>query len=142
MRKIDLIVVHCAYTTPGMDIGANEIRRWHIDDRGWSDIGYHYVIRRDGRVEEGRPIRRQGAHARGHNKNSLGICLVGGKDDNGSPDCNYTAAQWKSLHTLVSQLEAEYPGADVVGHRDLTNRKACPVFDVGAWWGTTQRSDP
>ena len=78
MRKIDRIVVHCSATTPTMDIGVGTIRGWHVLERGWSDVGYHFVITRDGEVQTGRPIERSGAHAKGFNKHSVGICYVGG----------------------------------------------------------------
>lgn len=133
MREINLIVIHAAATPPGMDVGVEEIRRWHVDERGWSDIGYHYVIRRDGRFEAGRPIERQGAHARGYNENSIGVCLVGGVDEDGNADCNYTAFQWTQLAILIEGLMKAYPDAEVLGHRDLGSNKACPVFDVKAW---------
>lgn len=127
MRQIDFIIIHCADTTPDMDIGAEEIRRWHVEERGFSDIGYHYVIRRDGTVEPGRDERRIGAHAYGRNEDSIGVCMVGGK-----PDCNFTAAQWASLATLVSELLDRYPSAQVIGHRDVS-AKPCPMFDAKAW---------
>lgn len=139
MRGIEKIIIHCADTYASMDVGANEIRQWHLD-RGWSDIGYHYVIRRNGVIETGRDLdddgdvdEHVGAHALGHNAHSLGICLVGGKGNDGQPDCNFTLAQWESLGKLVSDLEARYPGADVIGHRDVSD-KACPTFNAGAWW--------
>lgn len=129
--KIKKLIIHAADTPADMDIGAEEIRRWHVDPKprgnGWSDIGYHYVIRRNGEIEKGRPDTRQGAHAAGHNAGSLGICLVGGM-----PDCNYTAAQWHSLESLVTSLLAQHPGAEVIGHRDVSD-KPCPMFDAVAW---------
>jgi len=137
MRDIDLIVIHCSATKPDMDIGADTIRVWHTDPkpagRGWSDIGYHYVIRRNGDVERGRPVEKSGAHVKGHNSNSIGVCLVGGIDEAGKAESNFTEAQWKALSTLIAQLEGEYPEADVKGHRELDPGKACPSFDVQAW---------
>jgi N-acetylmuramoyl-L-alanine amidase len=133
MRTIDLLVIHCSATGPSQDIGARDIDRWHRE-RGWDGIGYHYVIRRDGRWETGRPHERAGAHARGYNHSSLGICLAGGVNAAGQPDCNYTAPQWRVLANLVRQLRRQYAGCQVVGHRDLPGvGKACPVFDVLAW---------
>ena len=85
MRQIDHIIVHCSYTPPSMDIGAETIREWHTlpkpKGRGWSDIGYHWVIRRNGTVEAGRSEERAGAHAKGYNQDSIGICLIGGKSE-------------------------------------------------------------
>ncbi len=132
-RKTDLIVVHCAATKPDMDVGAAEIREWHRA-RGFSDIGYHFVIRRGGRVEPGRQHHLTGAHAKGHNASSVAICLVGGIDGDGKPDANFTDAQWVSLRKQVEDLLDIYPDAGIVGHNDLTGAKACPCFDVKAWW--------
>ena len=80
-RDISLLVIHCSATPVTMDIGVKEIREWHTSDpRNWSDIGYHYVIRLDGTLERARPLYKSGAHARGYNSNSIGICIVGGVD--------------------------------------------------------------
>lgn len=130
MRKIDLIVIHCADTYARMDIGVKEIREWHLK-RGFNDIGYHYVIRRDGTVENGRPLEKAGAHAQGYNTRSIGICYAGGKGDNGQPEDNRTPEQKAALHKLVADLLEQFPGADVCGHRDLPGvHKACPCFSV------------
>ena len=132
MRPIRRIVVHGSATPPMMDIGVREIRRWHLE-RGWSDIGYHFVIRRNGRIERGRPVEQPGAHAKGYNRDSIGVCLVGGTDRKGRPDANYTYDQYYQLNQLVHELVFEYgvPLSEVVGHRDLPGvRKACPCFDV------------
>lgn len=127
MRQINFIIIHCADTPADMDIGAEEIRRWHVEERGFSDIGYHHVIRRDGTVEPGRDERRIGAHAYGRNEDSIGVCMVGGK-----PDCNFTAAQWSALENLVRELLNRYSSAQVIGHRDVSD-KTCPNFDAKAW---------
>jgi N-acetyl-anhydromuramyl-L-alanine amidase AmpD len=116
-----------------MDIGAADIRGWH-KMKGWSDIGYHYVIRRNGELETGRPLERAGAHVRGHNKNSVGVCLIGGVDDRGNPEANYTKEQWERLQAIVNILSHKFPSADVMGHNDLYSGKACPCFDVKEWW--------
>lgn len=129
MRPIEAIVIHCADTPVGMDIGADTIREWHVNGNGWRDIGYHYVIRRDGTVEKGRPVHEPGAHVAGHNARSIGICLVGGK-----PGANFTRWQWAALEALVMDLTRQYPGVTVTGHRDHDSRKTCPTFDVAAWW--------
>lgn len=145
MREITHIVIHAADTPAEMDIGAAEIRRWHLE-RGWSDIGYHYVVRREGVLETGRDLDgdgevldETGAHVLGHNRGTLGICLVGGRGPDGQPDCNFTAAQWASLEALVDYLVGRFPRADVCGHRDLDPAKACPCFDVRAWWAQHAR---
>ena len=131
-RKINLIVVHCAATKPSMDIGVREIRSWH-EDKGWDDVGYQAVIRRDGTFETGRSVDVPGAHAFGFNANSIGICLVGGIDNAGKPDPNFTPAQLDTLSNVLDECERHYPGAPIKGHRDLGAGKACPSFDVREW---------
>lgn len=128
----NLIVIHCAATKPSMDIGLREIRQWHVQ-QGWLDVGYHYIIRRDGTVETGRPHDVVGSHVKGHNFESLGICMVGGIDDAGKPLNNFADAQWVALEGLVSEVSVLYPNARICGHRDLDSGKACPSFDVATW---------
>lgn len=130
MRDINQIIIHCADTPVGMDIGVEEIRRWHVEGNGWSDVGYHWIIRRDGTLEKGRHESVAGAHVRGHNAQSIGVCMVGGKHD-----CNFTWLQWRALRALVEGLTKRYSQAAVCGHRDLDPGKACPRFDARAWWG-------
>lgn len=134
-RSTKHIVIHCAATRKHMDVGAKEIRAWH-KARGWVDIGYHFVIRRDGRIEKGRHVDAIGAHVAGHNSTSLGICMVGGLGEGKGwpPEDNFTPAQWSSLKALVAQMIERYPGASVLGHRDFPKvNKACPSFDAKAW---------
>ena len=146
MKAIRYLVVHCAATPPARDIGVAEIRVMH-KQRGFNDIGYHYVIRRDGRVEKGRADTLAGAHVKGFNSVSLGICLVGGVDAKGQPENNYTPAQFAALEQLLRKLQGQHATAEILGHRDLSpdkNRdgkispnewlKACPCFDVRPWW--------
>lgn len=132
-EDVKFIVIHCADTPAKMDIGAAEIDRWHRKN-GWNGIGYHYVIRRDGSLEHGRKVTQPGAHVYGHNRESLGICLVGGRSDEGlTSENNFTPEQFGCLAGLVLELGLAFPAAQVVGHRDLDKRKACPSFDVKAW---------
>jgi hypothetical protein len=131
-RPVNKLIIHCAATKPSMDIGVKEIRQWHID-RGFNDIGYHYVIRRDGTVETGRPINLVGAHVAGHNTGSHGICLVGGIDNDMNPAPNFTEAQWDQIARVVRAFKAEYPDATVHGHNEFDSGKACPSFDVQKW---------
>lgn len=119
--KIKKIILHHSATPQKMDIGVDEIRRWHVDGNGWRDIGYHYVIRRDGTIEKGRADDEPGAHARGHNMGSLGVCLVG----NGS----FAISQWCALKSLLTVLMVQHEGADIIGHCDVGNTD-CPGFDV------------
>ena len=133
MRNIKLLIIHCSATPPSLNIGAIEIDKWH-KDRGWSGIGYHYVIRRNGLVECGRPLLKSGAHAKGYNSKSIGICLVGGIDGAKKPDNNFAAAQFAALTLLLKDLISLFPKADILGHRDLPSvSKACPCFDVKLW---------
>ncbi len=132
MRKIKTLVIHCSDTYSHMDqVNATMIRRWHVEENGWDDIGYHYVILRNGNVERGRTDDIIGAHAAGHNHDSLGICMVGGKGSNGKPESNFTMAQWKSLAELCTNLKFKY-NAGIIGHCDVSS-KACPSFNVVAW---------
>lgn len=142
--RTDFIVIHCAATRPSMDVGVKEIRQWH-KQRGFFDIGYHYVIRRDGTVETGRPDDVIGAHVENYNTQSVGICLVGGVPENNVNgfEANFTEAQMKSLSHLLGDVKAKYKGARVVGHHDLNAGKACPSFNVSKWLaiGVLETSD-
>jgi len=131
MRKIKQLIVHCSATRPNMDIGVDQIRTWHVEERGWSDVGYHYVIKRNGSIEKGRDEEVAGAHAKGFNQTSIGICLIGGLDRDGKPSANYTFAQYCSLHFILDELKDAFPDAVIMGHRDLAGvYKDCPCFDV------------
>ena len=134
-EAIKYLVIHCSATKPGMNIGADEIREWH-KARGWEDIGYHYVIRRDGTVQTGRDEKFEGSHVFGYNHLSLGICMVGGLDAKGEPAPEFTPPQWASLESLVLLLKKRFPRARVRGHRDFNPAKACPSFDVAQWLQT------
>ena len=130
MRDIKEIIIHCADTPEGRDDRADDIRRWHTKERGWSDIGYHYVIDLDGTIEPGRPIETAGAHCTGHNTNSIGICYVGGKTkDMKKAKDTRTDAQKASMLLLLKFLCAKYPKAVIYGHRDFA-AKQCPSFDA------------
>lgn len=139
-KQTNYLVVHCSATKPSMDIDAKEIDRWHRQF-GWSRIGYAYVIKRNGEVEVGRGADEIGAHVKGYNNESLGICLIGGVDDNGDPDSNFTDHQWTALKNTITLLKDQYPQAEVLGHRDFPDvKKACPCFDVREWWKNNQNS--
>lgn len=132
MRKINKIILHCSATPPTMDIGVNVIREWHLD-RGFTDVGYHWVIMRNGTLEKGRPEVEMGAHAKGHNEDSVGVCLVGGVNDLNEPDANYTLAQYSTLSFLFRHLKLKYNNPAILGHRDLSGTgKACPCVDATA----------
>jgi len=128
------IVIHCSATTVDQDVGVEEIRIWHIRDRGWLDCGYHRVVRRTGEVEQGRPEWAIGSHVVGFNRDSVAVCLVGGADAQGKGENNFTPTQWETLEAIVRELLAKYPDAQLRGHRDFPDvKKACPSFDVGLW---------
>ncbi len=131
MRMLNEIIVHCSATRPSADIGADEIRHWHVHGNNWSDIGYHYVIRRNGELEEGRPVNVQGAHTSGHNKDTIGVCLVGGvaEENIRVPENNFTEKQFVTLTALLKALTKQYGITKISGHRDYA-AKACPSFDV------------
>jgi N-acetylmuramoyl-L-alanine amidase len=128
MRKINEIIVHCSATREGQEISVDTIRQWHIR-RGWSDIGYHFVIYLDGSVHEGRPLERIGAHTIGHNS-AIGVCYIGGmnKEYTKAKDTR-TTAQKESLKNLLMSYKNKYKDIKIYGHRDFAN-KACPSFDA------------
>lgn len=142
MRPIDHIIIHCTATPPDWwgrawtSAKVEEVRRWHKEQRGWSDIGYHYLIDRDGTVAIGRPLEKTGAHTKGHNTGSIGIALFGG---HGSAETdafaeNFTEAQDAALIALIEELRVRYPAIKrVSGHNEFA-AKACPGFFVPKWY--------
>ena len=128
MREINKIIIHCSATPEGRNVNVSTIRQWHLD-RGWSDIGYHFVIYLDGTVLSGRPIERAGAHVKGYNKHSIGICYIGGVDSSMNPKDTRTDAQKESLRNLIEDLMFDYPLATLHGHNEFSS-KACPSFIV------------
>ena len=130
MRTITLIVVHCSAVRPGQTSSAAQIDTWHRR-QGWKlGIGYHYVVRRDGQTETGRPEWLVGAHCQNHNAHSIGVCYEGGLDIRGKPADTRTEAQKEALRRLLKALKERYPRAIIVGHRNLNPLKACPCFDA------------
>lgn len=128
-RRIDKIILHCAATPEGKDYTVAQIRQWHLA-RGFSDIGYYYVIYRDGSIHKGRLVEQVGAHTTGQNPHSIGICLIGGcAADGKTPKDTRTEAQRDALIKLVGELKASYPSATVHGHNEFA-AKACPSFNV------------
>ena len=139
---IKYIVIHCSATSRQMDIGVKEIDQWH-KQRGWKRIGYHFVIRRDGKIELGRRMDVPGAHAYGYNRISWGVCMIGGVDKNNKAEDNFSKEQYISLKSLLDTLSKIEPNAKIVGHRDLSPdidgdgiiekwewKKDCPCFEV------------
>ena len=142
MRNIDSIIVHCSATKAGQDFTAADIDCWHRE-RGFNGIGYHYVVRLDGKLEKGRDVSLAGAHCKGWNGRSVGICYIGGLDANGRPADTRTNAQKRVLYQIIMDLQREYNILQVLGHRDTSPDlngdgviepyeyvKVCPCFDV------------
>lgn len=147
-RTIDMIVIHCSATRCDRDISGAQIDAAHRV-RGYSCAGYHYYIRKSGKIEALRSLDIPGAHAFGYNVRSIGICYEGGLDENGRPCDTRTADQKLALHRLVARLKTRFTAIDkVVGHRDLSpdkngngvvdaweRIKECPCFEVSAEFG-------
>lgn len=132
MRTIDTIIIHCTATKLSMNTTTNDLYRWHVEDRGWSHIGYHYYIDQRGKVHTCRPLAMIGAHAKGHNETSIGICLEGGlSETTGKPADTRTLAQRGSLIKLIETLSKTFPihTQKIIGHNEIAN-KDCPCFDV------------
>lgn len=132
MRKITLIVVHCSATRCNQDYTVQQLFHDHVEVNHWRFIGYHYYIRRNGKLEETRPLERMGAHAKGHNAHSIGICYEGGLNEQGHYADTRTEAQKKTMASLIVRLKQQFPTiVNIVGHRDLPGvQKACPCFDA------------
>jgi N-acetylmuramoyl-L-alanine amidase len=128
MRKINKIIVHCSATPEGRNVSAATIDKWH-KERGWSGIGYHYVVKLDGSIEYGRMVDKVGAHCKGHNKSSIGICYIGGCDSDMKAKDTRTPQQIASMLELIRILKKLHPGVEVFGHRDFST-KECPSFDA------------
>lgn len=129
MREINRIILHCSATPEGKDFTVADIDRWH-KQRGWQGIGYHYVVYRDGSIHNGRDIAVAGAHTSGYNKNSIGICYIGGVAADGkTPKDTRTPAQRRALRVLVEQLKKQFPKATIHGHYEFA-AKACPSFKI------------
>ena len=130
-RYIDKIVVHCSATPEGRDVSAATIDEWH-KARGWSGIGYHFVVALDGKIEYGRDLNKTGAHVKGHNKSSIGICYIGGLDSvSKTAKDTRTSEQKESLLDLIKTLKKLHPSAVVHGHNEFSS-KACPCYDANA----------
>lgn len=132
MRKITKIIIHCTATPEGCDVSLAQIRDWHMRGNGWSDIGYHFVVDRYGKVHNGRPVEKIGAHTKGQNACSIGIAYIGGISADGmrSPKDTRTPAQRAALVKLVRNLKMRF-GAHITvhGHNEFA-QKACPSFSV------------
>ena len=124
-----MIVIHCSAVRPDQTSSAAQIDSWHRKDNHWKlGIGYHYVIRRDGTIESGRPEWMVGAHCKNHNAHSIGVCYEGGLDIRGQPDDTRTENQKAAMRWLLRQLHRSYPKAVILGHHDLNPQKDCPCI--------------
>lgn len=134
-RTINEIIIHCSATPEGKHYTVEDIRRWH-KEKGWSDIGYHYVVQRDGAICVGRDINISGAHCKGHNAHSIGVCYVGGLAKDGkTPKDTRTDLQQAAMLTLLCDLRKLYPKAPIYGHHDFDPKKDCPCFDAKGEYG-------
>ena len=145
-RKIKLLVIHCSATRCNVPFTVEQLRQCHLQ-RGFKDIGYHFYIRKNGDIKTTRPIERIGAHAKGFNRTSIGVCYEGGLDCHGRPADTRTEWQKHSMRVLILTLLKDYPGCRICGHRDLSPDlngngeiepeewvKACPCFDAENNW--------
>ena len=140
MRKINEIIIHCTATRPdwwtgtSAQVKTNEVRNWHTS-KGWSDIGYHYLIDRDGTVVTGRPLDRTGSHVKGHNTGTVGISLFGGFGGSAGDSFadNFTEDQERALLDLIAKLKADHPSITKISGHNQYAAKACPCFSVPAW---------
>lgn len=143
MRKIDMIVIHCSATRADVPLSPRQLDEMHRQ-RGFDGCGYHYYVRCDGEICTMRPVDRPGAHAKGYNQHSIGVCYEGGLDEQGRPADTRTELQKRSLRVLVRVLAMDFQTRRIVGHRDLSPdldgdgviepeewTKVCPCFDVG-----------
>jgi len=128
--QINKIIHHCAYTPEGAYYDSKDIWKWHVKERGWSDIGYHFTVLLDGSIEIGRAEHEIGAHCYGHNGDSIGICYIGGMGENEEKIDTRTPEQMKSLDYLSYYLSCKYYPAKFYGHNDFSSKK-CPCYDAG-----------
>lgn len=142
MRHVDTIIIHCSATPANKNLEPAELNRMHRK-RGFNGCGYHFYIRRNGEICDMRPVDRVGAHCKGHNEGSIGICYEGGLNTKGRPADTRTTEQKKAMRVLVEMLKREFPIVTVAGHRDFSPDldgdgtiepeewvKECPCFDV------------
>lgn len=142
MRHLSEIIIHCTATRREFMLGhptsskVSEVKHWHVHDNGWSDIGYHYLVDRDGTVATGRPLERTGAHVKGHNTGTIGIALFGGHGSAAKDDFSehFTVAQDKALRKLISDLKRKYPSITNVSGHNAYAAKACPGFNAAEWY--------
>jgi len=138
--RFRMMTIHCSATTPEMDWDIKDIRRVHVKENGWSDVGYHFFIKRDGTIQPGRPLNRDGAHVKGENLNNLGVCLSGGMVRKGRQLVNdsgpnmYTENQWASLFSIakVYAFSSSAGLGSIRNHYDLDKSKTCPNINAAS----------
>ena len=128
MRSITMLIIHCSAVRPDQQSSVAQIDSWHRKRGFHLGVGYHYVVRRDGEIEKGRPEWLTGAHCKNHNAHSIGICYEGGLNIRGQPDDTRTEAQKASMRRLLEELHLRYPRAIIIGHHDLNPLKDCPCI--------------
>ena len=129
-RRVNEIIIHCSATPENKSYTVDDITKWH-KQRGWSTIGYHYVVYLDGSVHNGRDVNLVGAHCSGHNSYSIGVCYIGGCDKSGKKAKDTrTTEQKDALVKLLKDLKSLYPNARILSHHDYEPGKACPSFDA------------
>lgn len=133
MRSINRIIVHCSATPNGRPTSVSDINQWHRD-RGWNEIGYHYVIGVNGVGERGRDRSLVGAHCKGYNTGSLGVCLIGTD--------SFNEKQMDTLRGMIRRFRLEYPDCTIHGHREFNDNKTCPGFDVQKWVKQIEEKKP
>lgn len=149
MRDITGIIVHCTATRPdwwqhrSTREQVEEVRRWHVAGNGWSDIGYHELIGRDGMLIAGRPMTRDGAHTKGRNRGTIGIALFGGHGAASTDQFadHFTTAQERVLLKRIAELQSQYGPLTVTGHNQYA-AKGCPGFDVPGWYASHVAAKP
>ena len=129
MRDIKKIIIHCSATKEGQDISVENIRYWHVEENGWSDIGYHFIVDINGFLHEGRDIDIQGAHTKGENKDSVGICYIGGLSEDMAWKDTRNKRQKDTLEIIIKYIKNLYSEAKVYGHNDFSE-KDCPCFNA------------
>lgn len=130
MRPLNEIIIHCSATPEGKHFTVADIDRWHRE-RGWSGIGYHFVVLLDGTIQKGRPVAKVGAHVSGRNTGTIGICYIGGMTaDNKKAKDTRTPAQKAALLKLCKELARDYPSIKVISGHNQYAPKDCPSFDV------------
>ena len=130
MRTLKEIAIHCSATPDASDFGFQDVNEWHLDN-GWKSpkgigCGYHFLIRKDGTIEVGRTLDEAGAHVKGANEHTIGICLIGTHE--------FNAKQFNAMKQLVDYLKIQFGELDIWGHREYPSgqkqKKSCPNIDM------------